>query len=194
MSNCVEGIDCEDTDPCAGCTGCGGNCSGCSGCNECVECEQNVSDCVDQTSDLVLLAEQEDCGGRPCGSDDPTVPDCALVITAIVANGPSIILVAVNGFGPLEYSEDNVTWQTSATFPARPQTSVTYYVREVNRPTCSTNRSYGNFCIPNWRDMTPATYQCVDQIRQKKQIDGCGNERWVEDPAGWTVTNETRCV
>ncbi|MBD2704832.1 hypothetical protein IC229_29645, partial [Spirosoma sp. BT702] len=58
-------------------------------------------------------------------------------------------------------------------------------------------------CIPSWVNVSPAVTQCNGNDRERKQVDGCGNERWVLDqqnacgckPQVWTDANPavTQC-
>lgn len=180
--------DCEHTEEDCGCDGCAP--CGQPQAEPCVGCE---SPCVDETSEVVLVASQDDCE-QPCCVDDEITTPCRLRIAAIIDLGTTVRIEVTGAGGVVEYSNDNDTWQESNVFTSAPQSTTTYYVREKARVLCSAQRTYSKYCTSDWEDVIPAVYQCSGGIRQKKQKDGCGNEQWIDDDSAWTDTEETRCV
>lgn len=168
----------------------------CLPCPEPLPCEAgdcNPAPYVEIPAEVVIASEQELPDQMCCLPEEEQKP-CLIGIAGIVDNGTTVEIFVTNARGPVEYSNDGTTWQASSIFTAVSESAVTYYAREKNNPGCVVSRSYENYCIPSWRILEPKQYQCKDLIRQVKQVDGCGNERWIEDPTGWTDTDDIRCV
>ncbi len=180
------------------CNDCGQPISPCDGCSSfeelpCVEYPATVvpvDPCYNGCAEIVDIIRQLEENSKPCN----------LTINEVVVEGNQVFVNVSGGNGSVEYSDNGVLFQASPIFEKPSQdTIVVYYVREVLRISCFATKTVtfeggsGGECQPQWRDVTPIFSICIDQIRHKKQIDGCGGERFVVIENDWTPTGRTRC-
>lgn len=126
---------------------------------------------------------------------------CTLIIEAVTIQDEQVFVDVSGGNGTIEYSDNGVLFQLSPVF-AKPQIDslVVYFAREKNRPGCVATKTVvyddggPNECVPQWRDTEPLFTICIEQVRHKKQVDGCGGERFVEVLNDWVPTGRTRCT
>jgi len=171
-------------------------CNDSHGSTPCLDCIQELAGVVEveprpnYCADIVDILRELEQNQLPCN----------LQITGVGREGNQAFVSIEGAQSPVEYSDNGVLWQLSPVFdiPAI-DGYVVYFAREKSRPACVATKTItydeggSNECVPSWRDTNPLFTICIDQIRHKKQIDGCGGERFVEVTNDWVLTGRTRC-
>lgn len=182
-NNCPE-------NPQSPCTNCG------QGIEPCLDCVQQQANVVEVEPRPNYCAEIVDFLAELEQAQNP----CTLQITSVGRQADKAFVVILGAQGTIEYSDNGVLWQLSPVFDI-PQIDglVVYFAREKARPACVASKTITydedgpNECVPLWRDTNPLFTICIDQVRHKKQVDGCGGERFVEVLNDWTPTGRSRC-
>ena len=170
-------------------------------CHDCPPITGECLDCIDHSAVVVEVAPRPNyCAEIVTILSELELNStaCNLYIQEIVVQGQEVFVNAQGGSGVVEYSDNGVLFQLNPVF-VKPtiDTFVTYYAREKARVSCVATKTYDfdieDVCVPSWRDADPIFTICIDQVRHKKQIDGCGGERFIELLNDWQPTGRTRC-